>query len=44
VRTRIAAWPVTGPLGHFYSAVVDWVDLLARYWWARAHGREIGPS
>jgi len=38
-RVRIAAWLVTGPLGHLWAGACDWVELLARYWWARARGR-----
>jgi hypothetical protein len=34
----LAAWIVTGPLGHLYAGVVDWVALLARYARARARG------
>jgi hypothetical protein len=30
VRTRIAAWLVTGPLGHLLAGVADWAELLAR--------------
>jgi hypothetical protein len=37
---RIAAWLYTGPLGHLYGGVADWTELLARYAWARANGRE----
>jgi hypothetical protein len=33
---RFVAWVLTGPLGHFWSAVADVVMVLARYWWARA--------
>lgn len=32
----VAAWVVTGPLGHFYAGAVDWVALLWR--WARGKG------
>jgi len=32
----ISAWLATGPLGHLYAGVVDWVVLLARLAWARA--------
>jgi hypothetical protein len=32
---RFAAWLVTGPLGHLWSALADVVVLLARYWRAR---------
>jgi len=29
----VAAWVLTGPLGHLYAGVVDWGVLLVR--WAR---------
>jgi hypothetical protein len=35
VRSRLAAWLVTGPLGHLYAGVVDWIALLARWLWSR---------
>jgi hypothetical protein len=38
---RAAARLVTGPLGHLYGGVADWATLLARYAWARAHGRRL---
>jgi hypothetical protein len=28
VRTRIAAWLVTGPLGHLAAGLADWAALL----------------
>jgi hypothetical protein len=28
---RLAAWLVTGPLGHFYGGAADWVELLVRW-------------
>jgi hypothetical protein len=31
----------TGPIGHLYAGTADAVELLVRYWWARARGREI---
>jgi hypothetical protein len=37
---RFAAWIVTGPLGHLYGGLADWVTLLARCAWARARGRD----
>lgn len=37
--TRIAAWLLTGPVGHLVAGATDWVTLLARYAWARARGR-----
>jgi hypothetical protein len=39
-HVRIAAWVVTGPVGHLCAGVVDWAALLARHWWARARRRE----
>jgi hypothetical protein len=36
---RFAAWLLTGPLGHLWSAVADIVVLWARYLAARARGR-----
>jgi hypothetical protein len=38
---RLRSWIVFGPLGHLVAGVADWVELLARYWWARARGREV---
>jgi hypothetical protein len=32
-----AAWVLTGPLGHLYAGVVDWLGVLVRY--VRARGR-----
>jgi hypothetical protein len=37
---RLAAWLVTGPLGHLAAGVVDWLELFGRYVWARARGRD----
>jgi hypothetical protein len=37
---RLAAWLVTGPLGHLAAAAADWTVLLGRYWADRAKGRE----
>jgi hypothetical protein len=33
----VAAWVLTGPLGHLYAGVADWLGVLARY--VRARGR-----
>jgi hypothetical protein len=33
----ISAWIVTGPLGHLYAGVADWLGVLVRY--VRARGR-----
>ena len=43
MRERLATWLVTGPLGHLAGGVLDWAELLGRYWWARARGRPIHP-
>jgi hypothetical protein len=32
---RLAAWLVTGPPGHLWSATADIAVLFARYGWAR---------
>ena len=29
-RERLAAWYVTGPLGHLVAGVADWAQLLGR--------------
>jgi hypothetical protein len=36
---RLAAWLVTGPVGHFWSAAADITLLWVRYGWARATRR-----
>jgi hypothetical protein len=41
---RIAAWIVTGPIGHLYGGLADWAALLARYACARARGRDPSAS
>jgi hypothetical protein len=28
MRTRLAAWWTTGPLGHLAAGVADWIQLL----------------
>lgn len=33
----LAAWIVTGPIGHLYAGVADWAAVLSRY--LRARGR-----
>ena len=37
---RMAAWLVTGPIGHLYGGAADLTALLARYAVARARGRD----
>jgi hypothetical protein len=39
VRTRLAAWLVTGPLGHLGAGLADWAGLLARHLGQRARRR-----
>ncbi len=39
---RVEARLLTGSLGHLIAGVVDWVVLVCRYAWARAHGRALG--
>jgi hypothetical protein len=31
----VAAWLVTGPIGHLAAGVADWAELLARWSFAR---------
>ncbi|MSW84262.1 MAG: hypothetical protein F2832_05890 [Actinobacteria bacterium] len=40
LATRLAAWIVTGPLGHLYGGVADWLGLAAKVTRARARGRD----
>jgi hypothetical protein len=35
VFSRLAAWLVTGPLGHLWAGIADWAELLARWAWSR---------
>jgi hypothetical protein len=41
LRVRVAAWVLTGPLGHLWGGVCDWAELLGRYSWARVRRREV---
>jgi hypothetical protein len=34
-RDRLAAWLMTGPLGHLWSVLADVAVLLSRYAWSR---------
>jgi hypothetical protein len=36
-REVVAAWVVTGPVGHLYAGVADWLGVLVKY--VRARGR-----
>jgi hypothetical protein len=38
--TRFAAWLYTGPVGHLYGGLADWSELMGRYLWAKARGRD----
>ena len=40
MRERLAAWFVTGPLGHLIAGLADWAALL----WAAAQARRQGPA
>jgi hypothetical protein len=31
MRQRIAAWVVTGPLGHLAAGIADWAEALWRH-------------
>jgi hypothetical protein len=41
LHTRLAAWVVTGPVGHLWAGVVDWLVVLGRVVWARVRGRQV---
>jgi hypothetical protein len=38
---RLATWLVTGPLGHLAGGVLDWAELLVRYWASRVRGTPV---
>lgn len=40
--TRLSAWVVTGPLGHLYGGLLDWVEIAAKLAHARARGKRLG--
>ena len=42
--TRASAWLYTGPVGHLYGGLVDWVSLVGRLLLARARERARGTS
>jgi len=44
VRRRIAAWVVTGPLGHGYAGAADVLDLALRHAWSRRGVRRVSGS
>lgn len=37
--TRLAAWIVTGPIGHLYGGVADWIEVAAKLSWGRVDPR-----
>jgi hypothetical protein len=39
MRSRLAAWLVTGPVGHLLAGLADWAVLLARLALGRARRR-----
>ncbi len=39
-RTRLAAWLVTGPVGHLVGGALDVLSLLRGYLGARLRGRD----
>jgi hypothetical protein len=41
VPTRLAAWLVTGPLGHLAAGAIDWFVLAGRVLRARVRGRPV---
>jgi hypothetical protein len=41
--TRLLAWIYTGPLGHLYGGLADWVSLLGRLAAARMRARVRRP-
>jgi hypothetical protein len=41
-HARLAAWLVTGPVGHLAAGLADWAVLLWRVGKARATGRPLG--
>jgi hypothetical protein len=40
ILSPLLTWFYTGPAGHLVAGVLDWAELLARYAWARARGRD----
>jgi hypothetical protein len=36
---RLEAAYVTGPAGHLVCGVLDFGELLGRYWWSKVRGR-----
>jgi hypothetical protein len=40
VLSRLAAWLLTGPIGHFVAGAIDWLVLVGRYLGARVRGRD----
>lgn len=40
-REVLAAWVVTGPVGHLVAGIADWLQMLSRYVRARARGERL---
>ena len=38
---RFVAWLYTGPLGHLYGGMADWLEYLSRNAYARARERVV---
>jgi len=38
------AWLYTGPVGHLVGGVLDWLELMGGYLWARARRRSPWPG
>ncbi|MGI8579937.1 MAG: hypothetical protein ACR2K9_05255 [Solirubrobacteraceae bacterium] len=37
--SRLAAWLVTGPIGHLIAGLIDWGAIGRKVLWARLRGR-----
>lgn len=42
--TRVAAWVVTGPLGHLYGGIADWLEVAGKLTLAHVRARARGTS
>jgi drug/metabolite transporter superfamily protein YnfA len=41
---RLAAWYLTGPIGHLVAGVADVAGMFARWQWSRARARWTSAS
>ncbi len=39
IASQTASRFYTGPLGHLYGGVADWLEFLGRHLWAQARAR-----